>query len=554
MDAMTSLRRGFFAAVIGFASACAAPDGDGPMAAGAAGGASSASGSGGEGGGFDPGLSPPCQAAIQSHASVGCEYFATRMDTLPDGACFAAFVANVSDQPAHIEIEWGGTTFDAAEVAKVPSGSGSALSYQPFDAKAGIPSGAGVILFLAGNGPEDLHGCPFPAAVPTGAVVGTPGAMDGRTGIGRSFRISSDAPVVAYQMLPFGGGTMATMGASLLVPTSAWDTSYIAANAYGEDYFYPSMNIVARQDDTKVTLLPTQAVVGGGGVPAGPADAAIEIVLQRGEHAQISQPVELTGSVVTSTAPIGLMAGHQMVRIPDPAIGGGDHAEQMIPPLAALGTEYVGVMHEPRGSEPALWRLIGAIDGTELDWSIDVGGPATLERGQVVEIAAAEAFVVRSQDDEHPFILLQMMAGSGWNGGPIGRGDPDVVLTVPPQQYLSRYVFFTDPTFANTHLVIVRAKTNGAFADVVLDCAGALDGWQPVGSDYELTRVRINQGEPYPWGEPQGVGGCDVGAHRIESDSPFGLYVWGWDDHSSYGYPGGMGVLPVNDAPVPVPK
>ena len=45
---------------------------------------------------------------------------------------------------------------------------------------------------------------------------------------------------------------------------------------------------------------------------------------------------------------------------------------------------------------------------------------------------------------------------------------------MPPEQYLQQYVFFTDPTYPETNLVVVRARgTDGQFHDVNLDCGGA---------------------------------------------------------------------------------
>ena len=44
--------------------------------------------------------------------------------------------------------------------------------------------------------------------------------------------LSTDRPVVAYTILPYGGGPSAATSATLLLPTSAWDTNYIAVNAY----------------------------------------------------------------------------------------------------------------------------------------------------------------------------------------------------------------------------------------------------------------------------------------------------------------------------------
>ena len=60
---------------------------------------------------------------------------------------------------------------------------------------------------------------------------------------------------------------------------------------------------------------------------------------------------------------------------------------------------------------------------------------------------------------------------------------PDFVLVVPPDQYLGQYVFFTDPTYPETNLVVVRARgTDNNFHDVMLDCGGAITGWTPIGS------------------------------------------------------------------------
>jgi hypothetical protein len=41
--------------------------------------------------------------------------------------------------------------------------------------------------------------------------------------------------------------------------------------------------------------------------------------------------------------------------------------------------------------------------------------------------------------------------------------------------------------------------------------------------------------------------------HRATSDAPFGLTVWGWDLYTSYAYPAGMSVKPINDVQV-IPK
>ena len=495
-----------------------------------------------------------CQVAVKNKLSVGCDYYATYMDAY-GGNCFAAFVANTWNTPAHIKVEFNGQQMNLAQFAYTASGSGPNLTYKPFDPVAGLASGEVVILFLAGElgvpGPGSAF-CPVSPAVPTLTA-----RLSG-TAIGKSFHITADVPVVTYQINPYGGGSAAVTGASLLLPTSVWGTNYIAVNAYeANDVANPSMNIVAAEDNTKVTLLPINPVQGGNGVPAGPANLPLVFTLNKGQQAQISQSLFLTGSVLQSDKPVGFMAGHVCSFIPK-GVPYCDHDEQMIPPVPALGSEYAGVMYRPRKGEQAIWRIIGAVDETSLSWSQAVGGPTTLYRGQVVEFITGTPFVVASQDKEHPFILFEHMSGSQWMSGTLdGYGDADAVLSVPTQQYLREYVFFADPSYPETNLVIVRVPDkNGKFADVELDCAGKLTNWQKVG-DYEWARTDLITGDFKP------VGNCTTGRRQMKSANPFGLWVWGWGtpetsfftENVSYGYPGGMNVTPINNVViVPDPK
>ena len=497
-----------------------------------------------------------CEAAATNKRSIGCEYFATDMANSNDDACFAAFVANTWDTPAHIEFSRGGQAFDAGSFIRIPNGLGGNVTYEPYDPVAGLPPGEVAILFLSGtteSGGIDVP-CPITPAVVGDASVGI--ASD----VGDSFEITTDVPVVAYEMNPFGGGSAAVTGASLLLPTSVWDTNYVGVNAYGPGLNDPSMNIVASENDTTVTIVPVADITGGPNVPACTANTACNFTLDRGQNIQLTEVEELTGSVIQSDKPIGLMAGHPCMNTPV-GVFFCDHGEQMVPPVQALGSEYAGVMYRPRAGEPAIWRVIGAVDGTQLTYSTDVGGPATLDQGEIAEFETATPFTVEAQDDEHPFMLFTYMSGSQWeklsdNGG---HGDVDFVLSVPPDQYLNRYVFFTDPTYPETNLVLVRRRDdNGVFQDVKLDCAGTLGGWQPLADDYEWTRFDLSTGD---FQSANGV--CQNGSHTIESDGSFGLWVWGWGTpdtteftrNVSYGYPGGMNVQPINSVVVPpIPK
>jgi hypothetical protein len=484
-----------------------------------------------------------CEAAEKNQSSVGCDYYATDMDVSRPELCFAAIVANTWSSPAKLQVEYQGRLLPVAQFTRIPSGSGPSLGYAPYDPDLGVPPGEVAILFLSGDSDADPP-CPVAPAIPNAGASGTT--------LGDAFRITSDVPVVAYQINPYGGGSVAVTAASLLIPTSAWDDEYVAVNVSPKDPATqsntPSLNIIAREDATRVTLVPRAAVTGGPGIPAGAAGAPLTFTLDKGQHAQLSQTAELTGSIVTADKPIGLMAGQRCMNMP---VGTSycDHGEQMIPPVRALGHRHVGVMYRPRvpTETKTYWRIIGTVDDTQLTWSTNVGGPQTLRRGESLTFETGTPFLVESQDENHPFLLFTYMTGSRHVQN--GYGDPDFVLSVPPEQYLESYVFFTDPTYPETHLVVVRQRHDGQFHDVTLDCAGTLTGWQPVGTDFEYARVTLTTGNF------QNVGACSTGRHEITSTAPFGLWVWGWGTpltttftaHVSYGYPGGMNVRPINN-------
>jgi hypothetical protein len=185
------------------------------------------------------------------------------------------------------------------------------------------------------------------------------------------------------------------------------------------------------------------------------------------------------------------------------------------------------------------------VDGTTLTYAPDAptGAPTALSQGQVVEFMSPGPFVVQSQDASHPFYAAGHMTSAAYVAPGASLGDPETVNLVPPSQWLESYVFFTDPTYAETNLVVVRSAGG---PDVTLDCvSGPLAGWQPAGSNYEYTRVDVQH-------LGAKVGNCDNGRHEMTSTAPFALTVWGFDQFVSYAYPAGASVKPVNQVVIPV--
>jgi hypothetical protein len=531
----------------------------------------------------------PCLDSLGNDTSNGCEFYAVEMDTTEEaeGVCFAVFVVNQwkTGEPAKIEVTRGPTTLPVAQFARIPTGTGTGITYAPYVPTAGLPTNEVAILFLSRDpnaaataqqpsDPRALADCPAgvdPAVAGDASLHGT--------GLAQAFHIKTNVPVVAYQMLPYGGGRARVTGATLLLPTTAWDRNYVVADAYSAPTTFsepragPTTVVIASQDATHVKLKPTTTILPGPGVAGTQPGVSATYTLAQGQYLQLTQTAELTGTAVESDAPVAVIGGSTLMDLPLSA-SRADSAEQMLPPVRALGSEYVAVRYRSRsgGEEIVPWRLVGVVDGTQLTYepARPPGAPGAISGQQLAEFDAPGPFVVRSQDAQHPFYLASYMTGgSAFDGS----GDPDFVQVVPPAQYLPRYTFFTDPTYPETNLVVVRARdaATGAMPDVLLDCAGTLAGWSPVGTSgtYEMTRVDLSTGDF------QGVGGCNNGVHVISSPDPaarFGVTVWGWGNDVtwppdsdppvdelnpkqtrwvSYGYPAGANFQPLNSAVLP---
>jgi hypothetical protein len=495
----------------------------------------------------------PCTSARANKSTIGCDYYSVDpgTDGEADGSCFAAFVANTWTSPVTLAVTYAGKSLDLAGLARIPSGSGSSITYAPLP-NGQLPPGQIAILFLA-DSPQPVV---LPTRCPAGVVAGytEAAASSPETAALDAFHITSSAPVVAYDIFPYGGAQSYISSATLLVPTSAWDTNYIGVDAFAKAtsgvagaLAQPFLQIVASEDATHVTLSPTVPIEGSIDVPPTGAGQPITYTLQKGQVIQLKQDNELNGTPIEADKPVGVWGGHSCMNI-DIGDRACDSGHQELFPVKALGHEYAAVRHKNRAQteESPPWRIVGAVDGTILTYepTPPLGAPSTIESGQLRVFDAPGPFVVKSQDADHPFYVSGHMTGQLSKGQDFGTGDPDFVNVVPPEQYLRSYVFMTDPTMSNTNLVLVRRKaSDGAFKPVNLDCAGDIGGWQPVG-DYEYTRYDLVVA-----GAPNGT--CDNGRHEIHSDAPFGLTVWGWDITVSYAYPAGASVQPINTVVVP---
>ncbi|MFH2007795.1 MAG: IgGFc-binding protein [bacterium] len=479
-----------------------------------------------------------CDLAAAAGSNLGCEFLAldvantSGLGTANDD-CFAVLVANAQQV---------GTAMVTVEDA-----AGQVLNFPGFGTTRSIAPGSSAALVITGD-PGDCSGSPARANSNTSQSGLQPGT---------AFRVLSTLPVVAYQVNPYDlTGAPASVESSVLLPVSSLGTQYYYIGYPGLDgmasYWPAQINIVAAESNTTVTVTPVGTLLAGGPVPV---SGQFTTTLQGTQHLQIlaSTSNDLTGSIVTADKPIAVFGGALCANVPV-GVQFCDHLEEQLPPVAAWGWTHVAALPPQRGTEDVVWRVLAAVDNTNVVFSpASVHASVNLSAGGFVEVAADESFLVTS-DPAHPILVAAYLKGrvgaeqdSGVTSGFFGTrgGDPAMALSVPVEQYRTEYVFVADPSFLWNYLVVARTDPAAA---VHLDCFDPIPGTHyttvPGGYDVALVTLSTEFGT--------GVDGtCAVGAHRIWSTAPFGIWLYGLFDNGGYGYPGGMNTSPINSVVLP---
>lgn len=515
----------------------------------------------------------PCSAAALNEGSVGCSFAipAPNSDEAGRGSCYAFFVANNWTSPATLRLEHGGEQKSLDGAVWVPSIENGKIKHTRLDGP--IPPGGGAVVFFS---EEAQFAATFTACPDEVRPVIDKDQIIHETGIGRAAFVTADVPISMYSIYPYGGAKTQFPSATLLFPTTSFRDKYVLVSAWGGngDRFgmgslrgadpslrargKPTIQIVATEDETVVDLRPKVDILGGPGVPASRRDEIASYRLKRGDVLQIVQENELVGSVMETSKPVGVFGGSTLLNVPRD-VEFADQENDQLPPVSAWGHEYAVVLAPNRAEllsqgvekerDPSVVRLVGAADGTELVYepAAPRGAPAKLAAGELATFFADQPFVVRSQDNAHPFYVAAYMTGARASSYQIG--DPELAMVVATDQWLDTYGFFSDSNYQSSSVLVARRRMNGTFHDVVLDCAGPLTGWIPITGDFEWTTVALSR-----FGKPQTYPGgtCSDGPHRIRSDGPFAITVWGLSPAASYAYPGGAGLRPISTANISV--
>ncbi len=351
--------------------------------------------------------------------------------------------------------------------------------------------------------------------IPVGAQLGNGSSGDPEN---RAIHVTAADEVSVYGLNRVPASTDAFMALPVDVLTSeyfvlGWPAPGVA----------PSLNsqfaVVATQDGTEVTYTPTADTTSGviAGVPT-------TKTLNVGEALPVESATgDLSGTSITSTKPVAVFGGHRCANVPNNGTLACDYLVEQLPGTGTWGKSFLTVPLKTRLNGDT-FRMLAQQDGTTV--SVNGAVVANLNKGQVhQQIIDGQSTVTADK----PILLAQYSNGTTYDGV---TSDPFMMLVSPTEQFLSDYTFTTPASGFGENFVNVVAPT-ASVGDVKLDGAVVPGGaFTPIGStgfsgaQFDLT----------------------LGSHDHVEPSRSGIYVYGFDQADSYGYPGGAAYAAINDA------
>jgi hypothetical protein len=489
-----------------------------------------------------PPIPETCEAAAEIFTSVGCEFWAVDLD--------------VSD------------SIDANQFSIILSNPQESQS-----ASVTIAHASAGVIYTETIPPGELRLVDAACAEEAADCLMPPQEVDVQ-GIGEdlAFYVTSDVPILVYQWNTYALDSAST-DASLLLPVSSLSETYITASYFNWSHgtsVASQITLVATEDDTAVTVTPTETTLSYGGIES--ISAGVEspsFLLNAGDVLTVGafgNPdwKDLSGSAVQADKRVAVFATNPCAMVP----GGNwccDHLEEQMLPLEAWGTEAVLSRYPPRHvctaeQDPAYWRIVAGMADMRVTFDPPVADLGIehefAAQGEVLEFTSPSDHHVTGElldppDPDQPaaaFLAYQMMSGGEIDpctdvGDWDFEGDPMMIISPPAGQYLDRYVFLTDQRYGYSfdHAVVVRESGT----TVEIECLGELgdDQFEPVGSsDWQVARVLLD--------DPDDTTGCEDGVQRLTADGQVGLIVVGTARYQSYGYLGGIGLRSINPDPV----
>ena len=386
--------------------------------------------------------------------------------------------------------------------------------------------------------------------------------------VGLKITTTVDCSVYAGNRLP------QSFDAANILPVTALQTEYITQDYPGYDHEnkgggYPVNTILATEDNTQVTIIPSNTVLNNTG-----GTTTIHQTLNAGQVLYITgdNRSTLSGTVITSDKKIAVFAGVNNTDVPGP-VSARDHLYEQIMPIDYWGTHFVVTRSMKKDANRV--RVTAKENGTELYIDGSSTPLATINAGQTYEFelcndamrtqegytkANAEGRGTEYYFDGYAHYLETSCPCAVYcydvsetyyikKDGTSERdenahGDPSMVWISPIEQQLRKITFGvmnTDKTTA--HYVNIVTPTSGASSLEVREIA--VNGGQivygnnlvqpsdiiavPGNPAYSYARVKLTENKE-----------C---VYSLSSDIGFIAHVYGSGDKESYAYSAGSAAV-----------
>lgn len=324
----------------------------------------------------------------------------------------------------------------------------------------------------------------------------------------KGIHITSADPIAVYGLNWQGGTTDAYM--ALPVPSLGTDyrsLSYLTTLVNQGSCF----SVVATQDGTLLTVFNHQT------------NSTSNVNLEQGETYHVEAFLineDLTGSRIQSNYPVSVFGSDDCTYLPI-GCNYADHIVEQMWPVSSWGKNFALVPLAGRDDSGDIFRILASEDGTVV--SINSTIVSTLNTGEYYQTTLTGYNAITTTKAS---AVAQFAKGINCSGGI--TGDPFMMLIPPREQFLTNYTIGTAAGFTS-HWVNVVAPDYALgtiYQDGILIPNSAFT--QIAGTNYYGAQRSITHG-----------------SHTFTSVIPFGVFVYGWTNVNSYGYPGGGSLSPV---------
>jgi hypothetical protein len=242
-------------------------------------------------------------------------------------------------------------------------------------------------------------------------------------------------------------------------------------------------------------------------------------------HCEVGAEGDLSGTLIKASQPIEVFGSHSCAFIPYDVFAC-DHLEESIFPLTSWGRNAVVPAIKPLIDEPSVVRVISGADNNQVNFDPPSVHPnATLNKGESIIFEARESFVVNGRG---VLQVSQYLVGQNYSSqnNLDGFGDPSMSLIPPPDQFRESYKILAPESYALHYINIVYRSG----ISVTLDGESIPAGENIANSNWEQLTLEVAGG-----------------VHDLQGDGPFGVWVYGFGNYTSYMYPGGLDLKVIND-------